>query len=88
VQQDADVTQALRFASKQFFVINDTRVFDADGAPLGEGERIIINGAAVQMMSATRQHISVTTAAPTARREATVEVADEAAPQQDMTRAA
>jgi hypothetical protein len=66
----ADVTQALRFASERFFVIKSTRVFDADGSPLGEGDRIVVNGAAVQMMSATRQHIAVsTTATPSARRE-------------------
>lgn len=90
-QQDADVTQALRFASRGFFLIKDTRVFDADGAPLGEGERIIVNGASVQMMSVSRQHISVVAAAPSARREAadTVGEADEApALKQDATRAA
>jgi hypothetical protein len=90
-QQDADVTQALRFASRGFFLIKDTRVFDADGAPLGEGERIIVNGASVQMMSVSRQHISVVAAAPSARREAadTAGEADEApALKQDATRAA
>ena len=59
VQVGADATQALRLASQGFFIINQTRVFDAEGAPLGEGDRIVVNGAAVQMMSATRQHISV-----------------------------
>ena len=69
IQKGADITQALRCASDGFFVIKGTRVFDAEGAPLGEGERIIVNGAAVQMMSASRQHISVVTTVPTPRRE-------------------
>ena len=59
VRRGVDFTQALRFASERFFVIRSTRVFDADGAPLGEGDRIVINGNAVQMMSATRRHIVV-----------------------------
>jgi len=70
VLRDADVTQALRFASQGFFLLTQTRVFDADGAALGEGDTIIVNGAAVQMMSASRQHISVVAAVPPARRDA------------------
>jgi hypothetical protein len=88
VQQDADVTQALRSASKGFFVMKDTRVFDADGAPLGEGERIVVNGAAVQMMSATRQHIAVTAAVAAVHNDA-AEAIDEAPEQpRRITRAA
>jgi len=68
VQQGADVTQALRFASQGFFIVKQTRVFDAEGASLGEGDRIVVNGAAVQMMSATRQHISLIGAVANARR--------------------
>ena len=70
VPKGADVTQALRFAAERFFVLNGTRVFDTEGAPLGEGERIVVNGAAVQMMSASRQHISVVAAVPGLRRDA------------------
>jgi hypothetical protein len=88
VLQDAEVTQALRFAATGFVVVNEARVFDADGALLGEGETIIVNGAAIQMMSASRQHISVVGAAPTLRREA-VGAFDEGRPtQEETTRAA
>jgi hypothetical protein len=69
VPKGADVTQALRFAAERFFILNGTRVFDTEGAPLGEGERIVVNGAALQMMSASRQHISVVAAVPGSRRD-------------------
>jgi hypothetical protein len=69
VPRGADVTQALRFAAERFFVLAGTRVFDTEGAPLGEGERIVVNGAAVQMMSASRQHVSIVGAVPAVRRE-------------------
>jgi sRNA-binding protein len=42
-----------------FFAVRKASVFDADGNALGEGEQIIVNGAAVQMTAATRQHIEV-----------------------------
>jgi hypothetical protein len=87
VQQDADVTQALRF-TKGFFIVKDTRVFDADGAPLGEGERIIVNGAAIHMMSASRQHISVTGAANTGRSDAREADTDEPTAAASVERAA
>ena len=86
VQQDADITQALRFAARGFFVVKETRVFDADGAPLGEGETIIVNGAAVQMMSASRQHIAVVGAVPSAKPE--TDEAEEQPQPQAVTRAA
>jgi hypothetical protein len=88
VQQDAEITPALRFASRGFFVVKETRVFDADGAPLGEGETIVVNGTCVQMMSATRQHISVLGAVPAARRDATESFDEGALPEQETTRAA
>jgi hypothetical protein len=90
VPRDAEVTQALRFAAERFFVIKSTRVFDADGAPLGEGDRIVVNGAAVQMMSATRRHISVTSAPAVARSERAlnVEPVDASEEQPAQTRAA
>ena len=89
VQQDADVTQALRFATRGFFPIRDTRVFDADGAPLGEGEGIVVNGAAVQMMSASRQHISVVATVHSSKRTEAQDVAVAVdTPQNGATRAA
>ncbi|MEX2226619.1 MAG: hypothetical protein WEB52_09240 [Dehalococcoidia bacterium] len=54
---NADPTQALRTAMPPFFALRFARVFDTDGVQLGEGEQIIVNGAAVQMQSATRKHI-------------------------------
>ena len=54
-----DATQALRSIVGGFFVVRKASVFDADGNALGEGEQIIVNGAAVQMTAATRQHIEV-----------------------------
>ncbi len=87
IQQGADVTQALRFASQGFFIVKQTRVFDAEGAPLGEGDRIVVNGAAVQMMSATRQHISVIGAVPNARH-AESEAIDEPTAGEEQIRAA
>ena len=87
VLQDAEVTQALRSVARGFFMVKDTRVFDADGAPLGEGETIVVNGASVQMMSASRQHISVIGATPATRRDAEIAVEQPSA-QQETTRAA
>jgi len=52
-----DVTQALRTAMPPFFAVKFARVFDSEGVALGEGEHIIVNGAAVQMRSATRRVI-------------------------------
>ena len=54
-----DATQALRSMVGGFFAVRKASVFDADGNALGEGEQIIVNGAAVQMTAATRQHIEV-----------------------------
>jgi hypothetical protein len=64
VAQDAEITQGLRAMAQGFFVIRAARVFDAEGALLGEGEQIVINGSAVQMMSATRRHITAIGAVP------------------------
>jgi hypothetical protein len=52
-----DATQALRTAMPPFFAVKFACVFDADGVQLGEGEQIVVNGAAVQMRSATRKRI-------------------------------
>jgi hypothetical protein len=59
VAPGADATQAARLAIQGFFVIRNARVFDAEGNDLGQGDQIIVNGAAVQMTSATRRHIAV-----------------------------
>ncbi len=58
----ADPTQALRAILGGFFAVRTASVFDADGNALGEGEQIIVNGAAVQMATATGQHIDVAAA--------------------------
>jgi hypothetical protein len=80
-------TQALRPTMQGFFGVRSARVFDADGAALGEGEQIIVNGAAVQMASSTEQHIAAATNAPAARTLSIIEpqTADDA---QAETRAA
>lgn len=53
----ADASPALRAATTGFFVVRQASVYDADGHALGEGEQIVVNSVAVQMMCATRQHI-------------------------------
>ena len=68
LQPGAEPTQALRSAVQQFFVVRHARVFDADGTPLGEGEQIIVNGAAVVMTSATQRHIPALAETPAVRR--------------------
>jgi hypothetical protein len=67
VAPSADGTQALRSATQGFFVVHEASVFDADGHSLGEGSQIIVNGAAVQMTCATRQHIEPAMATPAPR---------------------
>jgi hypothetical protein len=62
--QGSDATQALRAMVGGFFVVRKASVFDADGNALGEGEQIIVNGAAVQMTAATGQHIDLAAARP------------------------
>lgn len=86
VAQDAEITQGLRAMAQGFFVIRDARVFDAEGALLGEGEQIVINGGAIQMMSATRRHIASIGAVP-ARAESAEPAPAEVAPTR-TTRAA
>ena len=53
----ADRTRTLRDALQTFFTVRRAQVFDAEGNALGEGEQIIVNGAAVVMTSVTAQHI-------------------------------
>lgn len=86
VAQEAEISQSLRSIARTFFLMRNARVFDADGALLGEGEQIVVNGDAVQMLSATRQHIAAIGAVPVTRAD---EAADTAAhAEQEQTRAA
>jgi hypothetical protein len=64
VSAGVDPKQALRSLVRGFFVVRNARVFDADGAPLGEGEQIVVNADAVQMASATALHIPQSAALP------------------------
>ncbi len=57
LQPGVEPTQALRVVISGFFVVRNALVFDADGNQLGEGEQIVVNGAAVQMTAATRRRI-------------------------------
>lgn len=79
----ADATQALRTAMPPFFAVRFARVFDAEGVQLGEGDHIIVNGAAVQMRSATRRVIEAA-AAPAAHARAR-DVEPEPVPEQQRT---
>ncbi len=54
---EAQPAAAMRAITQGFFVVRNALVFDADGNALGEGEQIIVNGAAVQMSSATDRRI-------------------------------
>jgi hypothetical protein len=72
----SDPTQALRALIGGFFIVRKASVFDADGNALGEGEQIIVNGTAVQISAATRQHIEVATAPESARDEPARATAD------------
>ncbi len=61
LEPGADPAQALCAALSCFFLVRDARVFDAEGNVLGQGEQIVVNGAAVEMTSPTRQHITAAT---------------------------
>jgi hypothetical protein len=64
VSRGADPTPALRTIARGFFIVRDARVFDTDGAPLGDGEQIVVNGRIVQALSATTKHIESRRAQP------------------------
>ena len=85
VGQEAEISQSLRSIAQTFFLMRNARVFDADGALLGEGEQIVVNGAAVQMLSATRQHIAAIGSVPASRAS---EADTAASAPQEQTRAA
>jgi hypothetical protein len=57
IARGAEPTPALRTLGQAFFVVYQSQVFDADGAALGEGEQIVVNGRAMQMLSATARRI-------------------------------
>lgn len=81
-------TQALRPAMRGFFAVKGARVFDAEGAALGEGEQIIVNGAAVQMASSTERHIAAAAAATQPARALSIVDGAEAEEAHEETRAA
>ena len=72
----ADASQAMRAAVFGFFLVKRAEVFDAEGAPLGEGDQIIINGASVQMASATALRIPAIGRKPAVRRVAAIDLPD------------
>jgi len=72
----AERTQALRNAVQGFFVIRKAQVYDTEGTQIGEGEQIIVNGAAVQMSAATRRHIDSITHTPV-QQQLDIELGDE-----------
>ncbi len=82
-----DVTQALRTAMPPFFAVKFARVFDSEGVALGEGEHIIVNGAAVQMRSATRRVIEAAGAPAASAKRREVEAVQAEEPERS-TRAA
>jgi hypothetical protein len=88
VAPGADATQGLRTMAQQFFVVRDARVFDTDGVLLGEGEQIVLNGAAAQMISATARHIAAPAAAAIRRDDAEAEDTDAGETPLRTTRAA
>lgn len=85
---EADRTAALRTELHRFFVVRDARVFDADGNELGEGEQIIVNGAAVQMISATALHIPALSVRSGARALAADDASDDEQDAEEAIRAA
>jgi hypothetical protein len=67
-----ETQEALRTLVSGFLAINNARVFDADGYLLGEGERIVVNGARVQMSALTKHHIEAFAERAGAERRASV----------------
>jgi len=82
-----DPTQALRSAVHGFFIVRKARVFDTEGTQIGEGEQIIVNGAAVQMTAATRRHIDSIARTPVQQR-LDIEPADQQDAEEPTERAA
>lgn len=84
----ADATQAMRQATRGFFIVREASVYDTDGNGLGEGQQIIVNGDMVQLASATEQRIGAATTAPAPARRPESAMPQEAAAPQEHTRAA
>lgn len=82
----SDPAQALRTVIGGFFAVRAASVYDADGNTLGEGEQIIVNGAAVQMAAPTMQHIDVAPSPHVAPADAGRAPAAVAAPVEDAVR--
>lgn len=74
--------QSLRSLASRFFTMRDVRVYDTEGYLLGEGECIVVNGAAVQMAAATKHHIEafVESAGVSRRAERRLDEIEEPAP--------
>lgn len=64
VAPNTNRTELLRTRMQGFVALTQAHVYDADGNILGEGEQIIVNGAAVQMTCATALHIPAEIARP------------------------
>ena len=89
VAAGANNTEILRARMQGFVAVSDAQVYDADGNILGEGEQIIVNGAAVQMTCATALHIPAAVSRPTAvQRHAAGRFVEEPAVEEQAARAA
>lgn len=75
-----ETNEALRTLVAGFMAVSDARVYDADGYLLGEGERIVVNGARVQMSALTRRHIEALSDRTGAEHRTADAAADEAEP--------
>lgn len=84
----ADPTQAMRQATRGFFIVRAASVYDTDGNGLGEGEQIIVNGDMVQLASATEQRIGAAAPLATPVRRAGIALQEEPAPAREASRAA
>ena len=89
VASGANNTEILRSRMQGFVAVSDAQVYDAEGNILGEGEQIIVNGAAVQMTCATALHIPAAVSRPTAvQRHAAGRFVEEPAVEEQAARAA
>jgi len=86
--RDAESTPALQALLQGFFVMRHALVYDADGNALGEGEQIVVNGAAVQMGSASHRRIEPVSAAPARVERVLSTIEADALPEEPAKRAA
>ena len=56
---EADASRALRSLVHGFFTVRHARVYDVDGVQVGDGDYVVVNGAAVEMASATAERIAL-----------------------------